>query len=93
MTNIVAAAVHKGWISVTEGILDTLDCDSFLEDELRAKYKQMSTERLWSRWLAEAYLDPSLPGETGFEPGRWQCLCSHECVLVPGELCTPVHYT
>ena len=63
MTNIMAAAVHKGWISVTEGILDTLDCDNVLEGELRVKYKQLSNERLWSRWLAEAYLDPTLPGE------------------------------
>lgn len=67
MTSIVAAAVHKGWISVAECILDSLDGDTYLEQRQRAKYQSLPTERLWSRWLAEQYLDPTLPGKSHFE--------------------------
>ena len=62
MASIVAAAVHQDWISVQEGVCDTLDCDAFLAEDQRAKYQQMTNERLWSAWVAAAYLDPAMPG-------------------------------
>ena len=48
ITSIVAAAVHQDWISVQEGVCDTLDCDAFLAEDQRAKYQQVTSERLWS---------------------------------------------
>ena len=63
---IFAAAVHQGWISVQEGICDTLDCITFLEstaDDGRPNDCSLTEhDRKWARWVAEAYMDPSMPG-------------------------------
>ena len=70
---IFAAAVHQGWISVQEGICDTLDCITFLEstadDGTPNDCSVTEHDRKWARWVAEAYMDPSMPGLSSMAPG------------------------
>ena len=62
----MAAAVHEGWISVQEGILDTLDLITYLtstaDDGTPNNCSVTDDDRTWARWVTETYMTPSVKG-------------------------------
>ena len=73
MTTIVAAAVHQGWLSVQEGVCDSLDCEALqLPRQKTAMPAQCRVPSFghWSRLIAEAYTDPDMPGKLRNAPCR-----------------------
>ena len=67
----MAAAVHEGWISVQEGVLDTLDLNTYLDspaDDGRPNNPSCvvdDDERTWARWVIEQYMNPGMKGARG----------------------------
>ena len=63
LAQLVAAAVHQGWLSVQEGICDLLDCVD--APTLHGPSPMPVADREdqeWALWTVQQYLDPALPG-------------------------------
>ena len=65
MASIVAAAVHKGLVSVAEGVCEGLECEASAQphaDQGLAWSPEQGSQ--WGRLILEHYTDPDLPGDS-----------------------------
>ena len=86
LASIMAAAIHKGYICVQEGLLDLVDAVLPQPyDDYPAAEDNFGHHRIhWPRLIAQHYLDPTLPGD---------CSLSYEVTSVRSSVTCPTIYS